>query len=126
MWWNNIINWFTTLSERNRCINEFNASAKNAFITNVVPVYMRAETSRGNGAYKHSMSNFFISGFRIRTLSGRNMSNSEVQSCGAAIISNQELMRRLATLGFDTLEIYSPTGILIKDWPIKDIMQIGY
>ncbi len=126
MWWNNIVTWFVNLGERQRCINDFNNAAKSAFISNIVPVYMRTETSIGNRSYRHAMSNFFISGFRIRTLSGRSLSDSEVRSCGIAIVSNQELMRKLATLGFDTLEIYSPDGKLIKDWPIKEIMQIGY
>lgn len=126
MWWNRILTWFTGITERQRCVNDFNNAAREAFISNVVPVFMRAETSRGNSSYRHAMSNFFVSGFRIRTLSGKRLTADEVRGCGAAIITNQELMRRLATLGFDTLEIYSPEGEKIKDWPIKEIMQIGY
>ena len=124
MWWEKIISWFSTANERRRCLNDFNNAAKNAFIHNIAPVYMQAEQSRGNSKYKHAMSHWLWSGFKIKTLSGRYLTPSEVTNCGMAIISNQELMRRLATLGFDTLEIYDPNGYLVKDWRITEIMQI--
>lgn len=124
MWWYRIVNWFSNLSERKRCINDFNHAAQEAFIANIAPVYMKADISRGNSAYKHAMSDWLFSGFRIKTLSGRFLTTEEVKSCGMAIISNQELMRKLATLGFDTLEIYDPNGYKVKDWRISEIMQI--
>lgn len=124
MWWNKIINWFSELGERNRCIKEFNESAKNAFIANIVPVYLKADISRGNRNFRHSFSNFFFSGFRIKTMSGRYMSPAEVEALGCAIISNQELTRRLVTLGFDTLEIYNPQGEKIKEWQLSTLLQL--
>jgi hypothetical protein len=124
MWWNKIIDWFREASERKRCIDDFNRAAKDAFIANVAPVYLKSEISRGNRNYKHSMSNFFLSGFKIKTLSGRPLSYSEVESIGLAIHTNQELMRKLATLGFDTLEICDTSGSKVKDWQLTEIMQI--
>lgn len=125
MWWNKIITWFKEANERQRCINDFNYAAQNAFIANIAPVYLKSEISRGNKNYKHSMSNFFFSGFRIKTLSGRALAYSEVEAIGLAIQTNQELMRKLATLGFDTLEIYDTFGMKVKDWRLTEIMQIG-
>lgn len=125
MWWSKIITWFREANERQRCVNDFNDAAKNAFIANIVPVYLKSEISRGNRNYKHSMSNFFFSGFRIKTLSGRSLSYSEVEAIGLAIHTNQELMRKLATLGFDTLEICDTSGSKVKDWKLTSIMQIG-
>ncbi len=126
MWWNRIVNWFSSLGEKNRCINDFNSAAQTAFVTGVAPVYLKAEQSRGNSNYKHSMSSWFYSGFRINTLSGRTLTTSEVRECGMVIATNQELMRKLATLGFDTLEICDQYGRVIQDWRIAAIMQIGY
>ena len=126
MWWNNIVSWFQSLGERSKCVNDFNKAAQAAFIANIAPVYKKADISRGNRNYKHAMSDWLFSGFRIRTLSGRPMTSEEVKNCGLAIVSNQELMRKLATLGFDTLEIYDPYGEKIKDWRITEIMQIGW
>ena len=124
MWWNTIVSWFTNLGERDRCINDFNRAAQNAFINGTAPVYLKAQKSRGNSSYKHSMSNWMYSGFSINTLSGTYLSSSDVQHCGMVIISNQELMRQLATLGFDTLEIYHPDGYKVCDWKISAIMQL--
>lgn len=124
MWWNKIVSWFREANERQRCVNDFNDAAKKAFIENVAPVYLKSEISRGNRNYKHSMSNFFFSGFRIKTLSGRAMSFSEVEAIGLAIHTNQELMRKLVTLGLDTLEICDTNGSKVKDWQITEIMQI--
>jgi hypothetical protein len=124
MWWNKIISWFREANERQKCVNDFNDAAKKAFIENVAPVYLKSEISRGNRNYKHSMSNFFFSGFRIKTLSGRVLSYSEVEAIGLAIHTNQELMRKLVTLGLDTLEICDTSGSKVKDWRITEIMQI--
>ena len=71
MWWHKIIGWFSNINERRRFITDFNNASKHAFISNNVPVYLQSEISKGNRLYKHSMSNFFYSGFRIKTLSGR-------------------------------------------------------
>ena len=124
MWWNRLIAWFSELSEKQKCVTEFNRAAKDAFIYGSVPVYMRAEISRGNRAYRHSMSSFLFSGFRIRTVSGRFLTRDEIESVGATISTNSTLMRKLVTLGFDTLEIYSPEGSMVKDWRLMGIMQI--
>jgi len=124
MWWNKIVTWFREANERQRCVNDFNDAAKKAFIENIAPVYLKSEISRGNRNYKHSMSNFFYSGFRIKTLSGRALSYSEVEAIGLAIHTNQELMRKLVTLGLDTLEICDTSGSKVKDWRITEIMQI--
>lgn len=48
MWWNRIIEWFTNNKERNSFIQDFNKSAKEAFISNLAPVYLKAESSFGN------------------------------------------------------------------------------
>jgi len=124
MWWNKIVSWFREANERQRCVNDFNDAAKDAFISSIAPVYLKAEISRGNRSYKHAMSNFFFSGFRIKTLSGRAMSYSEVEAIGLAIHTNQELMRKLVTLGLDTLEICDTDGSKVKDWRLTEIMQI--
>ena len=124
MWWNKLITWFSELSEKQRCVHEFNRAAKEAFIYGNVPVYMKAEISRGNRAYKHTMSSFLFSGFRIYTVSGRFFTDFEIEAIGATISSNAALMRKLVTLGFDTLEIYSPNGYKVKDWKLMGIMQI--
>ena len=64
MWWNNIVSWFQNLGERSKCVNDFNKAAQAAFISNIAPVYMKADISRGNRSYRHAMSDWLFSGFR--------------------------------------------------------------
>ncbi|MGE0021611.1 MAG: hypothetical protein AB7S72_18210 [Draconibacterium sp.] len=125
MWWNKIISWFREAGERKKCVNDFNDAARESFIKNIVPVYLRAEISMGNRMYKHSMSHMLFSGFRIKTLSGRTLSHDEVVAVGGAINANKELMRKLVTIGFDTLEICDTRGNKVRDWQITEIMQIS-
>lgn len=124
MWWHKVVTWFKEAKERKLCIYNFNDAARDAFINNIAPVYLKAEFSIGNRSYRHSMSNFFFSGFRIKTLSGRALSNQEIELIGSSIHTNKELMRKLVTLGFDTLEICNASNIVVKDWQLIQIMQI--
>lgn len=124
MWWNKIISWFSNQKERKLVVDEFNRSARDAFVADIVPVYLKAEISRGNSSFKHAFSHFFLSGFRIRTMTGRYMSATEVEEVGQAVVSNQELTRKLVTLGFDTLEIMNPEGKKVKEWQLTSLLQI--
>lgn len=125
MWWGRIIEWFSSQKERKQILQEFNKNANEAFVNGVVPVYLKAEQSRGNNAYKHQFSNFFFHGFRIKTLSGRYLTNEEITYLGALIISNTMLTRRLVTAGFDTIEITDNSGIVIKDWRLTALMELS-
>lgn len=124
MWWDRIISWFTEMGERRKCLSEFNKAASDAFILGIVPVFMKAEVSKGNRDFKHMNSNLLFSGFRIRTVSGTMFTNSQVEAVGLTICSNAELMRKLVTLGFDTLEIVSSSGTIVKAWPIVGTLQL--
>lgn len=67
----------------------------------------------------------FFHGFRIKTLSGRYLTNEEITYLGALIISNTMLTRRLVTAGFDTIEITNNSGIVIKDWRLTALMELS-
>lgn len=124
MWWNKIIEWFSNSRERNKLLGDFNAAAKQAFVMNVSPVFLKAESSRGNSRYKHQFSNFFYHGFRIHILSGRNLTYSEVMDIGNMLVSNSILMRQLVTLGYDTLEITDINGDILNDWQLTTLLAL--
>lgn len=124
MWWDRILNWFSNQGERKKIIQDFNNSAKEAFIADTVPVYLKAETSKGNRAYRHQFSNFFFSGFRIKTLSGRNLSSDEIAYLGMVVVNNSSLTRKLVTLGFDTLEITDINGYVVRDWKLTALLEL--
>lgn len=124
MWWDRILNWFSNQGERKKIIQDFNNSAKEAFIADTVPVYLKTETSKGNRAYRHQFSNFFFSGFRIKTLSGRNLSSDEIAYLGMVVVNNYSLTRKLVTLGFDTLEITDINGYVVRDWKLTALLEL--
>ena len=92
---------------------------------NVTPVYLKAETSRGNSRYRHQFSNFFYHGFRIRILSGLTLSFTEIKELGNIIITNSTLIRHLVALGYDTLEITDMEGNVIYDWQLTTLLALG-
>lgn len=126
MWWNRILEWFSNNRERNELIDNFNKSAKVAFVSNTVPVFLKAESSKGNSSYKHQFSSFLYHGFRIRTLTGMFQSDDLFLAIGNMLVSNQSLTRHLVTLGYDTLEVTNNYGKVVKQWRLSTTLELSY
>lgn len=125
MWWNRVLEWFSNNRERDELIANFNKSAKDAFVSNVVPVFLKAESSRGNSSYKHQFSSFMYHGFRIRTLTGLFISDDLFIAIGDMLASNQTLTRHLVTLGYDTLEVTNNSGRVVKQWRLSSMLELA-
>lgn len=123
--WNKIIDWFHDRSERNSLVRNFNDSAKMAFITGVAPTMLKSSISRGDSNYKHQFSAWLNTGFRIQALSGRALSKEEMVFIGNVVLSNEELVRRLISLGWDTLEVHDDTGSYGCKWKLTDYVNIN-
>ena len=123
--WNNILDWFQDLDSRSRLVRDFNAFANEAFIAGEVPTLLKADMSRGDRNYKHRYSNWFQSGFRITTFSGRQLSKTELKNVGAVVLSNGPLVRKLVVLGWDTLEVRSDAGKFGLKWQLKDFALLS-
>ena len=123
--WNQIIEWFKDRSERNKLIRNFNQSAKEAFISGTTPTMLKASFSKGVSAYKHQFSAWINTGFRIQALAGRMLSKEEMVSIGNVILNNEELIRRLIALGWDTLEVHDDKGHYGCRWKLIDFINIG-
>lgn len=124
MWWNRVLEWFSNNRERNELIANFNKSAKAAFVANVVPVYLKAESSRGNSSFRHQFSSFLYHGFRIRTLTGMFISDDLFVAIGNMLASNQALTRHLVTLGYDTLEVTNNSGKVVQQWRLSAMLEL--
>ena len=124
MWWNRVLEWFSNNRERNELIDNFNKSAKAAFVSNVVPVFLKAESSRRNSSFKHQFSSFLYHGFRIRTLTGMFISDDLFIAIGNMLVANQALTRHLVTLGYDTLEVTSNSGKIVKQWRLSAMLEL--
>jgi len=123
MMWNRIVKWFRDMSERNKLINEWNDSAREAFVSGSVPSLLEASTSIGNSAYRHEMSKW-MSGFRIKVKSGRPLTREDLLAIGSIILYNNQLVRRIVILGYDTLEVYDAVSKKGFQWAFKDFISL--
>ena len=124
-WWNRLRDWFQDNSERNKLVRGFNQAARDSFINDLIPVLLQASISRGYKPYRHQFSNFFASGFRIKAMSGCQLSKQDIINIGAVIIADKTLVRKLVVLGFDTLEVHCDVGSYGCKWQLQDFIMIG-
>ena len=117
--------WFGEMSERYKLVRDFNKAAKYAFISGVAPTLLEAKITGGDSAFKHEFSKWLGSGFRIKAMSGKPLHNIELKEIGSVVLDNEELIRKLITLGWDTLEVHSNQGFNGLKWPLKDYAKLG-
>jgi len=127
MWYKLIViaDWFGEMAERYKLVRDFNKAAKNAFIAGKAPTLLETKITRGESAYRHTFSKFMGGGFRIKALSGRPMEKSELIEVGRVVLDNEELVRKLISLGWDTLEVHDSQGFHGCKWAFKDYANIG-
>ena len=127
MWYklHNIADWFADLTERRRVVKDFNYAAKDAFIQGYAPTLLQAKTTRGDSYYRHSFSKFMSGGYRIKALSGRPMAKSELIDIAKIVLDDESLVRKLMSLGWDTLEIHDSQGFHGIKYPLKEHANLG-
>ncbi|MCH3884773.1 hypothetical protein [Tenacibaculum aquimarinum] len=126
--WHKIIEikeWFGEMSERYRLLKDFNRAAKFSFVQGIAPALLEAKITRGDSAYKHAFSKWMGGGFRIKALSGRSLNQNELIEIGRVVLDNEELIRKMISLGWDTLEVHSNIGYNGTKWPLKKYANIG-
>ncbi|MFP4846081.1 hypothetical protein [Winogradskyella sp. PE311] len=127
MWYKiiEVTEWFGEMAERYRLIKDFNRAAKYSFIQGAAPALLEVKITRGESTYKHAFSKWMGGGFRIKALSGRPLEKSELIEIGRVVLDNEELTRKLITLGWDTLEVHSNKGYNGIKWALKEHAKIG-
>jgi len=78
----------------------------------------------GNSNYRHEMSKWMMSGFRIKAKGGRPLTKDELLSVGRIILNNNQLVRRIVLLGWDTLEVYDVANNKGVQWAFKDFVSL--
>jgi hypothetical protein len=119
MIWDNIRGWFSDIRERYRFLRDWNKNAKEAYIAGMIPILMEARTTIGTLDYRHEFSQWMAGGFRVKVLSGKAMSKDELMEIGQFIISDDVLVRKLVSNGWDTLEVHDTAGIIGLKWQLK-------
>ncbi|QRO50690.1 hypothetical protein NQ494_05415 [Butyricimonas virosa] len=125
MFWNKIFSWFRDMSERNKLLREWNEEARTSYIQGLVPVLLEANISKGDSRYKHSFSRLLFSGFRIQIKGTHSLTKEEILDIGRTILHNQNLVRKMILLGWDTLEILDVVHQRGVKWAFKDFANIG-
>lgn len=127
MWYKiiEITEWFGEMAERYKLLKDFNKAAKYSFIQGIAPTLLEAKITRGDSAYKHAFSKWMGGGFRIKALSGRPLERSELIEIGRVVLDNEELTRKMISLGWDTLEVHSNRGYNGTKWALKEFANIG-
>ncbi|QZE15500.1 hypothetical protein K4L44_06620 [Halosquirtibacter laminarini] len=124
-YWNRIIDWFYDKKDRRKLIREFNTAARHSFIQGMAPSLLKADISKGDASYRHQFSHWSKTGFRIVAFSGRQLQRNEMEQIGSVILSNDNLMRQLVVLGWDTLEIHGDEGQYGLRWQLKDYLALN-
>ena len=117
--------WFGELTERHKLILDFNRAGKYAFVSGEAATLLEAKITKGESLYRHHFSRYRGGGFRIRALSGRALSRNEMVEIGSIVLANQELVRRLVSLGWDTLEVHDNAGCNGLKWKLIEHAGIG-
>lgn len=127
MWYKliQISDWFGEMTERYRLVRDFNRAAKMSFVSGEAPTLLQAKITRGDSAFRHAFSKWMGGGFRIKAMTGRHMEREELVEVGRVILDNETLVRRLISLGWDTLEVHSNVGYLGLKWALKDFANMG-
>lgn len=125
--WNKIDDirfWFSDVIERFKFVKDFNISAKESFINGEVPTLLEAKTTTGFKEYRHPNSKFLGGGFRIKAVSGAELSKIELINIGKVVTDNPILVRKLVSLGWDTLEVHDSVGMTGLRWKLWDYSEI--
>lgn len=126
--WHKIIEvseWFGNMADRYRLVKDFNNAGKYAFIQGIAPTLLEAKVTKGEFMYKHAFSKWMGGGFRIKALSGRPLERAELIEIGKVVLDNEELTRKMISLGWDTLEVHANKGYNGAKWALKDHANIG-
>jgi len=125
MIWYKLVEWFGEVRERYKLLSDFNNAAKNSFIIGEAPTLLHAKITMGSSEYRHAFSKFMAGGFRIKALSGQPLSKSELIEIGKVVLDNEELVRKLISSGWDTLEVHDLKGFHGVKWALKNYAKLG-
>ena len=127
MWYRliRIWDWFGEMSERYKLVKDFNMASKAAFISGVAHTLLEAKITMGDSSYRHSFSKFMGGGLRIKAITGKPFTRSELVELGRIILDNEEFVRRLISLGWDTLEVHDSKGHNGLKWALSQYANIG-
>jgi hypothetical protein len=112
--------------ERVRIINQMNTAFKEYFTCGEFNRLCRVSISQGCSEYAHEMSSlWFRSGFKITIENDIALKESEINELAMYITNNEQFVRQLMALGFDTLVIKGNTTGQLKNYGLKHYANLN-
>jgi len=124
--WSKVETWFHDVKQRNELLKDFNFAAREAFINKETSCLLEAKTTVGSSEFKHSFSKFMAGGFRVSAYSGEILRTVDIMHIGNGIVQNELLVRRLISLGWDTLEVHDKRGEDAAKWQLSQYLKTEY
>lgn len=91
---------------RTSLLNFGNTILEEAFNSGFIDRYCKMSQCSGNKNFKNNFSSFtFRSGIEINIINGNNLSNNDVYIICGLILANPYFVRKLLSLGFDTMRL---------------------
>lgn len=97
-------------NSRKDVINFFNLFFEEAFNSGKIDRLCKLSSTKGNKFFKTNLSSFsFRSGLEIKILNDHNLKESDVHTICNIVLGNPYFVRKLISLGYDTLKIIADT-----------------
>ena len=112
--------------ERVRIINQMNSAFKEYFTSGEFNRLCKVSISAGCSEYAHEMSSIWLrSGFKISIENDIKVEESEIGELSLYILGNEQFVRQLMAMGFDTLIIKGKTTGLTKNYALKKFANLN-
>lgn len=115
---NRLIGWVDDFKGRQSTVQDFNKRAKNNFVEKKTSILLEAKTTIGCAEFKHSFSKFMAGGFSVGASSSVSLKKEEVQAVGLELIKDETFVRKLISLGWDTLEVHDSNLVHCFKWQL--------
>ena len=117
--------WFGEMTERYKLVRDFNKASKEAFILGIAATLLEAKITIGESSYRHTFSKFLGGGLRIKAITGRAFKRHDLIELGSVILDDETFVRKLISLGWDTLEVHGSVGCNGLKWELSKYAKIG-
>lgn len=108
--WNSIRNWYLDTKDRSNYIRDLNYNFKSSYQQGIFPIYLKVSVCAGHPDFRNQFSRRFLgvsrSGISINALGQTYfVSVRQAEALAIVILSDQQKVRNLLSMGFDSLRV---------------------
>ena len=106
--------------ERLKLISQMNTGFREYFYSGELNRLCKTSISQGDPDFRHEMSSiWFRSGFKISVENDINLEESEIIEIAQYVLQNNQFIRQLMAMGFDTLIVQGKNTLKGKKFSLK-------